>query len=261
VNAAAATSAITGSTSVAVGQMGKTYSVTPTSGSSYAWTVPSGASITAGAGTASIKVTFGSSSGNVAVTETTSAGCVGTAIPLAVTVGPNRAPVAPPNKTQSTARNTAATFDNTKLLADATDLDGDTLTVIAASTTTPGATVLLETDDVKYTPPIGYTGPDSYTFSISDGQGGTAIGSVNVTVTSDSGESPNVVVPPTYSGGTFRVTFAGIPNYTYTVQYATDPVGPWSFLKTATAGTDGLFEVTDTELPPPPSRYYRTVYP
>ena len=57
------------------------------------------------------------------------------------------------------------------------------------------------------------------------------------------------------------MTFAGIPNYTYTVQSAPSPTGPWSFLKTATAGTDGQFEVTDTELPSPPARYYRTIYP
>jgi hypothetical protein len=69
------------------------------------------------------------------------------------------------------------------------------------------------------------------------------------------------VIPPTYLNGTFRVTFAGIPGYTYTVQTATGPSGPWDFLKTATAGTNGLFEVTDGPYaPPPPSRYYRTIY-
>jgi hypothetical protein len=57
------------------------------------------------------------------------------------------------------------------------------------------------------------------------------------------------------------VTFAGIPNYTYTVEYASaGPNGPWYFLKTATAGGDGLFTVTDTQLESP-QRYYRTVYP
>ena len=57
------------------------------------------------------------------------------------------------------------------------------------------------------------------------------------------------------------MTFAGIPGYTYTVQWATMVTGPWSFLETATAGTNGLFEVIDTQLPPPPARYYRTMYP
>ena len=68
---------------------------------------------------------------------------------------------------------------------------------------------------------------------------------------------------PAWQSWFWGVTFAGIPGYTYTIQYATDgPSGPWAFLKTATAGTDGLFEVTDGPYaPPPPARYYRTVYP
>jgi hypothetical protein len=146
-------------------------------------------------------------------------------------------------------------------LAGASDADSDSLAVTAADTTTPGATVLLEADDVKYTPPTGYTGPESYTYTINDGNGGTAIGTVAVTVTANSGESPNFVSPPAYDSGsrTFRVTFAGIPNYT--VEIAPDPNGAWSFLKTATAGANGLFEVTDAQLPPPPTRYYRTTYP
>jgi hypothetical protein len=84
---------------------------------------------------------------------------------------------------------------------------------------------------------------------------------VNVTVTGNSGGSPNVVVPATYSGGTFHVTFAGIPACVYTIEYAGSPSGPWTFLKITTAGTNGLFEVVDVPLPQTPARYYRTVYP
>ena len=76
--------AITGDTSVAIGQMGETYLVTLTSGSSYAWSVPDGASITAGASRPNnnqINVTFGSTSGNVTVTETTSGGCAAARYP------------------------------------------------------------------------------------------------------------------------------------------------------------------------------------
>jgi hypothetical protein len=262
VNPAAATSAISGSGTVAINQLGQTYSVALTSGSSYAWTVPSGASITAGAGTAAITVNFGSTGGNVTVTETTAASCVGAPVSLVVSVSANHAPVAPANKTLSTPKNTAAAYALPKLLAGATDADNDTLTVTAASTPTPhGGTVLLEASDVKYTPATDYTGSDSYTYTISDGNGGTAMGTVDVTVTSNGGESPNIVVAPTYTNGTFRVTFAGIPNYEYTVQYSESPTGPWSYLKQAMAGTNGLFEVTDDPLPETPARYYRTVYP
>lgn len=260
------TSAITGDSAVAIGQMGKTYSVTLTSGSSYAWTVPSGASITAGAtgpDNNQITVTFGSASGNVTVTETASGGCVGSPVSLAVTVTGNHAPVAPAVKTLGTVKNTAATYAYVKLLSGATDADiGDTLTVTAASTPTAHGTTSLETDGVRYTPATDYTGPDSYTYTISDGNGGTAVGTVNVTVVDSSGVSPNIVVPASYAGGKFSVTFAGIPGVTYTVEYATTlpPTSDWNKLKNVTAGDDGLFVVEDAANESP-SRYYRTVWP
>ena len=71
------TSVITGNASPSCSATGIGYSVTNTAGSSYAWTVPSGASITAGAGTNSITVSFGTSNGNVSVTETNVGGCAG----------------------------------------------------------------------------------------------------------------------------------------------------------------------------------------
>ncbi len=260
VNPAPATSAISGSDAVAIGQVGKVYTVTPTGGSSYAWTVPTGAAIIAGVGTASIAVTFGSASGDIGVTETTAAGCVGAPVSLAVTVGPNHAPVAH-NNTLSTAKNTPASIANAKLLSGATDADHDALTVIAAETTTPGATVNWSGTEVTYTPPTNLTGSDSFTFTVSDGNGGTAVGTVAVTVTANSGGSLNIVSPPSYDGTTFHVTFAGIPGYQYTVEYGESSTGPWTFLKTATAGADGLFEVQDDPPPEAPARYYRTTYP
>jgi len=52
-----------------------TYSVVNTSGSTYTWTIPAGATIVSGQGTNSIVVNFGVSSGFVSVQETTSASC------------------------------------------------------------------------------------------------------------------------------------------------------------------------------------------
>jgi hypothetical protein len=80
------TSAITGSASVCPSATAVTYSVTNTAGSSYAWTVPSGATVASGQGTSSITVNFGTTSGNVSVTETTGGGCVGAAQTKAVTI-------------------------------------------------------------------------------------------------------------------------------------------------------------------------------
>ena len=97
VNPAAATTAISGAAEVAIGQLGQAYSVTATSGSSYSWTVPSGATITSGGSGPNnnqIMVSFGSAGGDITVTETTSGGCVGSPVSLAVAVGPNHAPEA-----------------------------------------------------------------------------------------------------------------------------------------------------------------------
>ncbi len=89
VNPVPSTSAISGSAAVCINAAGLAYSVASTSGSSYAWTVPNGASINSGAtgpDNNQIVVTFGTVGGNVAVTETSAAGCVGTPVSLAVTV-------------------------------------------------------------------------------------------------------------------------------------------------------------------------------
>ena len=95
IHALPVTSAITGSALVQAGQAGVIYAVTLTTGSRYAWSVPGGASITAGLtgpNNNRITVTFGGMAGNVSVVETNAAGGVGTPVTLAVDV--NHAPLA-----------------------------------------------------------------------------------------------------------------------------------------------------------------------
>ncbi len=80
------TGAISGNANVCQNTTGVVYSVgTVTGASTYTWTVPTGATITAGAGTKTITVTMGTTSGNVTVT--TSNSCqTGTPVSLAVVV-------------------------------------------------------------------------------------------------------------------------------------------------------------------------------
>ncbi|MBY0424124.1 MAG: hypothetical protein K2Q22_00680, partial [Cytophagales bacterium] len=61
IGTAPAITTITGPTTVTEGSTGITYSVTSVPGTSYQWTVPTGATITSGQGTSSITVDFGSS--------------------------------------------------------------------------------------------------------------------------------------------------------------------------------------------------------
>src|SRR5690606_38340461 len=55
------------------------------------------------------------------------------------------------------------------------DADGDTLTVTPATLTTSegGSVVLLENGDFTYTPAADFNGTDSFTYTVTDGNGGS----------------------------------------------------------------------------------------
>ena len=80
--------AITGPASVCPGSIGNVYSINPIANATdYVWSVPEGASITGGANTTSITVTFGSLPGNVSVYGTSSC-ATGSSSTVAVTLSP-----------------------------------------------------------------------------------------------------------------------------------------------------------------------------
>ena len=63
------------------------------------------------------------------------------------------------------------------------DPDGDTLTVSTVSTPTSGTAVINPDGTITYTPDQDFSGPtDSFTYTASDGRGGTATATVTVTV-------------------------------------------------------------------------------
>jgi autotransporter-associated beta strand protein len=181
----------------------------------------------------------------------------------------NTPPIAP-NTTAEVTENQTLVFSGVKLLSLCHDPDGDPLPITSAGPISTnnaaeslGNNVSLDNfaGTITYAPAANFVGTDLFSFVVSDAYGASSTGTVLVIVTSASVPSPNIVVPAAYANGTFSVTFAGIPGCTYTVQWAPTVAGAWSFLKTATSGADGLFTVTDTPVPPPTSRYYRTVYP
>ncbi len=67
------------------------------------------------------------------------------------------------------------------VLVNDTDVDGDTIAISGFTQGTNG-TVAQEGDSLRYTPDANYNGADSFTYDISDGNGGTATATVNVTV-------------------------------------------------------------------------------
>jgi Ca2+-binding RTX toxin-like protein len=69
-----------------------------------------------------------------------------------------------------------------ELVGNDTDFDGDALTIVGAATSTPGATATVTAEgDVQISVAVGQTGPVLFTYTISDGRGGTATGSGDIT--------------------------------------------------------------------------------
>ncbi len=93
----------------------------------------------------------------------------------------NNPPVANPDAA-TVLENAASTA--IPVLSNDTDADGDTLIVTSVTAPSHGtATVDGGGVGVHYTPALNYSGPDSFTYNISDGHGGVDTGNVTITVT------------------------------------------------------------------------------
>src|SRR5262245_8229503 len=98
---------------------------------------------------------------------------------ISLTVLPvNDAPVAV-NDSATGAEDSSTEVD---VLANDSDVDGDPLTVTSVGTPAHG-TAVIEGDGVLYTPEPNYNGGDSFTYTISDGHGGSDAASAALTVT------------------------------------------------------------------------------
>ena len=89
----------------------------------------------------------------------------------------NDAPVAS-DDTLTLEQNTAA---QVQVVANDTDIDGDTLTVISVGAATNGTTSV-SNNQILYTPNADFVGTDSFTYEIDDNNGGTDTATVNVTI-------------------------------------------------------------------------------
>jgi hypothetical protein len=177
----------------------------------------------------------------------------------------------PPTPAQfalSTYLNTAQTFSASKLARAAHDPDGDPILLASVSvSSTNHGTVGWSAGQTTYTPPAGYTGADAFTYTLQDDRGGSATGTVTVTVESRGAISLNVNFGPVLTNGNFLIRFAGLPGATYTIEY-TDSIWPANWQKAtnlvapATTGSygRGVFQFSESAAGIV-SRYYRTVYP
>ncbi len=100
---------------------------------------------------------------------------------VTVTVNPVNDDPDAVDDTANTLEDTAVIID---VLANDDDIDGDTLSVTTVSTPANGAVVINVDNTITYTPIAQFSGNDSFTYTISDGNGGTDSATVTLTIQS-----------------------------------------------------------------------------
>jgi hypothetical protein len=107
---------------------------------------------------------------------------------------------------------------------------------------------------VIYEPAPGFSGADSFTYTISDGVL-TANGTVNVVADRGIGQTQNIM-PPTPEGAGNRLVALGIPGRTYRWQTSSN-LTTWTNLgAAAVCPSSGVMTILDPG-PLPPIRFYR----
>jgi hypothetical protein len=94
------------------------------------------------------------------------------------------------NDSAATQQDTPVTIG---VLDNDSDPDGDALTVTNVSDPPHGAAAINPNNTVTYTPDNHYFGSDSFTYTISDGRGGTDTATVGVTVNRPANRAPDAV--------------------------------------------------------------------
>jgi hypothetical protein len=159
------------------------------------------------------------------------------------------------------------------LLANVTDADGDPITLAGVGTGSPnlltatGANLLTNDTYIFYTNSVPANVNDSFSYWVTDTQGETAVGSVEIIMNNDLIGQSNVRLTCTSSNVT--ANFFGVPGYQYTVERSTNLVEGlgWVPICTKTAPANGLIQVIDnfqdlniTVPPIPAAAYYRLRY-
>jgi hypothetical protein len=149
----------------------------------------------------------------------------------------NAAPVARDDTGFAALSGKTLIIDAGTLLANDTDANGDVLKIVGVSGPTGGAVSLTNTGDISFTPTTGFTGTARFTYTISDGKGGTDSANVSVGVTAppatntapvakkDTGFSTNTATPIKIAAATLLANDTDADGDKLTVIKASNAVG------------------------------------
>src|SRR5204862_87669 len=103
---------------------------------------------------------------------------------VTITVTPvNDAPVAANDDGYTTPEDTQLTVIAPGVLANDSDVDGDTLSAVLVSGPSHGTLTLNSDGSLVYMPALNFNGIDSFTYKASDGQAQSGIATATITVT------------------------------------------------------------------------------
>lgn len=140
------------------------------------------------------------------------------------------------------------------------DADGDPLFFleVGAASANEG-TVVNDESWIYYTPKMGSTNVDTFTYRMSDGIGPSVTGLVTVNIRPENGPPPHLTISD-LGNGSYVILGDGVPGQTYRIVYTTDLNHPeWQSLGRATASPSGVFRLTNTV--GLARQFYRSVQP
>jgi autotransporter-associated beta strand protein len=198
----------------------------------------------------------------VTLTLTTDAPGVCSAVNDSVTITINTAPVAL-NVTSNCTPGLSLVIQITGAGGIATDADGDTLNVTTAGFSSEGTNMVFTAGSDKY---IYYqntnaaAASDSFTYTVTDGFGGSDTKTINLTISGPNSESLNLLSGPDVigAGPDVQLKFLTIPGYAYALELTHNltPTITWTPVVTNAADATGLITYTNTPTAGPD--YYRT---
>jgi endonuclease/exonuclease/phosphatase family metal-dependent hydrolase len=184
---------------------------------------------------------------------------LGAVISTNVTLAINNYPPVAGDDTFRRAANRSLKIAIPDLLTNDSDPDHDLVAVTGIGlVSTNGVPLATNSAFVFYTNNLNVA--DRFSYTISDGHGGSATGVVSITISIAAGTN-NFAGFTLLGTGSNQIVLAGVPGYQYVLQWASNlTTSPWFDLSTNTVGTNGLWSVTDVNITNG-TRFYRSVVP
>jgi pectin methylesterase-like acyl-CoA thioesterase len=144
----------------------------------------------------------------------------------------------------------------TNLLSNVVDANSNLTTLVGTGVSTNGVTLGTSSGFLLYQNPNNLN--DQFTYTASDGFGGTNTGLVSIVLSTNSVFGP--VGPVVHvASGIPTVTYTGIAGLSYSINRSTNLLSGWTTIWTTNMPAGGVFQFTDPN-PPQPTAFYQLLW-